>query len=322
MERIAFSDEDRKRLFFGNSKENNAIISKLANYFDINFASMKEYAKGITTTPLSVAKELCRINKLDFNTLKLKRLPSNWGQVKAGYATYIHNFGEHVRPKSIGNPVLSPELAEFIGIYLGDGTLTKYFVRIVGDIRYDRPYFDYISKLVKNLFNLDSKLSLQVENTALLTILSVSLCKLLTEKYKLKFGDKKRNLTVIPEEIFNDEKLVLHCLRGIVDTDGCLGKSGCNFKLTVCSHNPALLKQLNQINDKYGFFNRIYGQKLETCSMEKAKKYMSIVGSSNLRHIVRFNEKLNNDKLLYRYEVLDYYERYKSIKLPFYEPVV
>ena len=76
---------------------------------------------------------------------------------------------------------------------MGDGTLTKYFISISGDSRYDLQYFNYISDLIKELFGLSAKIRVDKRgNTLILTVHSVKLCSLLNE-YGFKYGDKIRN---------------------------------------------------------------------------------------------------------------------------------
>ena len=45
--------------------------------------------------------------------------------------------------KNINYPELNEDLAEFIGAHLGDGTMSKYFIKISGDYRYDLSYFNF-----------------------------------------------------------------------------------------------------------------------------------------------------------------------------------
>ncbi len=155
-----------------------------------------------------------------------------------------------------------------------------------------------------------------------MTISSRLLSSYLNKIFSFSFGDKKKNGTIIPEEILKNDNLLQACIRGLVDTDGTIAKSGTNLKLVFTSHNKPLLEQLNTINYRLKLFNRIYINQLETCSIKKINRYMRIIGSSNLRNIIVFNEKMKRNKLLYKKEVPDYYPRYRNIKIPFYGPVV
>jgi len=214
-------------------------------------------------------------------------------------------------------PVLNEQLAEFIGVMLGDGTLTKNFIRIYGDSRYDLSYFKYLESLVKNLFDLKVKISARKDkNLLILTVCSTDLCRLLNGKYEFPYGNKLKKAR-IPNKVIEDKKLAISCLRGLIDTDGCVGKRGRWLRIVFFSRTPKLLEQVWEIGKHYNLFTYKYWEQVGTDSFDKIVKYFQIVGSSNLRHIVRFLEKYKNNKLLYVREVVDFYSNYKDISLPY-----
>lgn len=226
-------------------------------------------------------------------------------------------MGNLCNRKIVQIPELNEELAEFIGILLGDGTLTKYFIRITGDHRYDLHYFNYIKSIVKNLFDVNVDIRREKgRNNLVLTISSVEICKYLNEIYKIPYGDKLRNNSKIPKQIMKDEKLFLACLRGLVDTDGCIGKSGNFFRIVFSSRNKNYLEQVWKIGTIHNFFGYLDHEQISTGAKAKVKKYFKLVGSSNLRHIIRFREWEENNKLLYVNETLNFYNKYAKIKLP------
>ena len=107
-----------------------------------------------------------------------------------------------------------------------------------------------------------------------------------------------------------------------MDTDGCIsrrGRNGSQFCVQFFSGNKKLLKQVRRLGFRYGFFSYFIGGETGTNNWENVKKYFNEVGSSNLKHIVRFNVKLAENKTIYLREVLDYYQKplYKNIRLPF-----
>ena len=118
---------------------------------------------------------------------------------------------------------VNEELAELVGAYLGDGTLTKYFIRISGDKRYDVSYIRYLAGLVENVF--EFKPAIRFENNTniiYLEIRSKMICDFFHKKLKILYGDKIRNKTRIPEQILGDKNLLKACIRGLVDTDGSI----------------------------------------------------------------------------------------------------
>ena len=290
--------------------------------------------------PSSLFEKICLDAGIKKELFCISYLPDNWGRADAGrkgmktllkkYKAQLplwrakagHNIaGRNI--KTISYPVLNEELAEFIGIYLGDGTITKDIIRISGDSRYDLYYFEYISYLVRVLFNLDSRIATEKRSKGLsITIYSKNLCSFLKDKYGINFGDKIRNQTKIPQEILKNKKLALACLRGLVDTDGCIsrrGRNGSQFCVQFFNGNKTLLQQVKEIGFKYGFFSYFTGGEVGTNNWINIKKYFGEVGSSNMKHIVRFNVRLKEGKTIYLREVLDYYKEplYKNIQLPF-----
>lgn len=123
---------------------------------------------------------------------------------------------EQFNTKNIRYPKMSRKLAEFLAICLGDGTMTEYFVRISGDRRYDRKYFEYIASLVYELFGLRASIyedKEKLRNTFYIQISSRRLCKYLHDSFKLSIG-KKRNTIKIPPKIVGNKGIEKSFLRG------------------------------------------------------------------------------------------------------------
>lgn len=292
--------------------------------------------------PISLVKKLCTLSHLSFESLEVSILSANWGQIRGGkkamkiletkYTDKLNNWRSEGRKhgcvgknlKEIKLPKMDESLAEFIGIYLGDGTLDTYTLKISGDARYDLRYFEYIHSLVKKLFNLESKITIEKNrpNVLLLIIRSKNLCSFLNERYGLNFGNKIKKRTKIPEVILRSKKLSLACLRGLVDTDGSIsrrGVGGSQFCVQFFNSNTVLLDQVREIGYKYGFFSYSTGGETGTNKWGNVEKYFKEVGSSNLKHIVRFLIRLNEGKTLYLREVLEYYplKMYLEMVFPF-----
>lgn len=123
------------------------------------------------------------------------------------------------RLKKITIPLKTPELAEFIGIVLGDGSLTDYQVKIYFNARTDREYAAFVGDLAKKLFDLCSTVSLRPKNTLELVVSSTMLVDYL-KKLGLQKGNKIAHTVGVPSWILEERDLVRACLRGLIDTDG------------------------------------------------------------------------------------------------------
>ncbi len=120
---------------------------------------------------------------------------------------------------------INENLAELVGIYLGDGHLGKriyrdeYKFQITGHMIQDKFYYEkFVIPLIRNLFNIEPKLrSKSKENVFELDIFSKGVFLFLVNNFNLPIG-KKMNIT-IPSMLFEDHNLLKSCLRGIMDTD-------------------------------------------------------------------------------------------------------
>jgi hypothetical protein len=337
-ERVKISQKKQKEILQRASKKHGS-LKELARKLKINYSSLKNYSCGNLLLPRSLFYKILEIGEIDGVGFNVSYLSPTWGKKKGGkkgmeslnknYPKKISEWrkkglkkGHFSNKKKIKRPKLNEKLSEFIGIYLGDGTLTKYFIRISGDYRYDRPYFNYISKLVKDLFGINSFFRKEkTRNTFYLTIYSKELCSFLKNQFNISYGHKIRNKTVIPENIHKDKKLLLSCIRGLIDTDGSIsrrGRKGSQFCIDFSSHNKKLLEQVYDFGKNEEIFTYKKDTNTGTNKWENILRYFKMVGSSNLRHIVRFNERLKGNSI-YQKEVSKYYlnKFYKTISIPF-----
>jgi hypothetical protein len=307
----------------------------LSKSLKLNYSTTKKYHNEKRLMPFGLVKKLCKISGLSFDSLLISKIKSaNWGAVKGGrkgirslIEKYPNQLSEwrkkgrkNVRLKKIQIPSLNEDLAEFIGAYLGDGTITPYFIRISGDSRYDLPYFNYLSKKVDILFNVKTSIVKEGgNNSCYLLISSKEICSFLKKEYHLKYGHKIRNQTAIPKQIMTNKELSLACLRGLVDTDGSISRRGKQFCVQFTSHNKKLINQVRALGRKYGIFTYSSGNETGTNKWEKVVVYFGLVGSSNLKHIIRFHLKYLHDKAIYVQEVPEYIEKslYREMDLPF-----
>lgn len=317
-------------------------LKNLAIKLKIPYPTFKNYFQETRLLPEKLFDEILKLSSIKKDDLKISYLSYNWGKIKGGKkgmkilqkkyrkeligwrkkgSKTAHLIG--LNTKKIKIPKMDEKLAEFIGAYLGDGTLTKYFVRISGDYRYDKPYFNHLKNIINDLFKIKATITKDKKyNTMYLTAFSTRLCTFLKEECGLKFGNKIRNKTVIPNKIMSDEKLSLACIRGLMDTDGSVsrrGRKGSQFCIQFTSHNKELLKQVHEIGNKIRVFTFGDNTGAGTNKHENIIKFFEIVGSSNLRHIIRFHLRFYKNKTIYQREVIEYYQKdfYKNLNLPF-----
>ncbi|PIP19289.1 MAG: hypothetical protein COX41_03685 [Candidatus Omnitrophica bacterium CG23_combo_of_CG06-09_8_20_14_all_41_10] len=132
---------------------------------------------------------------------------------------YAKSLGIIMR-KNIREPKPSIELAEFIGIMLGDGGMTNYQINVTFNTKTDNEYGTYIRSLIKRLFNISASLAAtDSDNADRIVASGINLVEFLIAK-GLKIGNKVKNRVNVPRWVLNNRNYSIACLRGLVDTDG------------------------------------------------------------------------------------------------------
>jgi len=260
--------------------------------------------KGIRALYLKYGSEQFRQWRRDcYKIMKSKLLASNPKAVQKKVSV----------PKSINE-----SLAELVGVYLGDGTLTDYFIRISGDQKHDVPYFEHLKEIVYSVFGIESTIRNADKISGLaLEIRSKAVCDYF-KSLGLNVGDKIRNQSKIPSEIYENEKLFYSCLRGLIDTDGFIGKDGTVLSIRFYNKNNALMQQLRDspyLTDLFGIRN--HSSEIGSRSQKSIDEFFRLVGSSNPRHIIRYLE-ARKGNLLYKQEIIPYYSKYSCLQLPYF----
>lgn len=345
--RVKLSSGKQRELIL-NLGEKFGSIRKLAQELVIPYSTMKNYSLEVSFLPENLFERIVDLSQINKSELDFSYLQGNWGQLIGGRAGMVAlekkypdkikvwrmqamkkaiETGKHYgysNMKQIKYPGFDEKLAEFIGAYLGDGTLTKYFVKISGDCRYDFLYYEYLSKLVFELFGIRTVIRKESDrNTNGLIVQSKNVCTFLHDRFGLEYGHKIRNKTVIPEQILESRKLTIACLRGLIDTDGSVsrrGRGGSQFCIQFTAHNKFLLSQVIEIGKKLGLFTFVDKTGTGTNKWDNIVKYFRLVGSSNMKHIVRFHLR-SKGNTIYRSELPKYFRQsfYRNLNLPYKE---
>src|SRR3989344_8375739 len=145
-QRIKLSSEKQKELIISAAKKVGSLKS-LSKKINVSYSTLKNYSSGKLYLPANVFNGLLVLLNIKKDNISFEYLASNWGQRIGGrhvinaimkkYPSEIAKWRKLANhnsslacTKRILIPNLNEKLAEFIGIYLGDGTLTKYFISI------------------------------------------------------------------------------------------------------------------------------------------------------------------------------------------------
>lgn len=180
---------------------------------------------------------------------------------------------------------------------LGDGGMTLGQLSVTISALVDQEYAPYIVQLIKSLFKVNvSVVFPKNHNVIKIRVSSVNLVKFLSG-IGLVIGNKVKQNFNFPKWIQKDESYIKSCIRGIIDTDGCVNKKVRREKTAIeyrsigiyfKSASPPLLNTLVRFFNLLGFKVSISGRSLYLCGEEQVKRYVKEVGFSNPKHWVRY----------------------------------
>lgn len=196
--------------------------------------------------------------------------------------------------KEIVLPKESDELAEFLGIMMGDGGINNLWqANITLNSEKDAKYAGYVTKLCKKLFGILPAVRKRKTTKALvISLASTSVVDFLVSQ-GLPRGNKIKNGIRIPNWILRKKSYQKFCLRGLIDTDGCVythshricGKIYKNIGLSFSSLSPELILYVITTLEKFGIKAYITRRGTEVCIYQEdfIAKYLKIIGTSNRR---------------------------------------
>lgn len=189
----------------------------------------------------------------------------------------------------------SKNLAEFIGILLGDGHLDKYQWSISLNATKDKIYAKHVIRLIKILFKFKPSLKIRKNYNVIIIIGNgIKSIQYLT-KMGFQIGNKVKHQVDAPLWIKNNNKYCIACLRGLIDTDGGIfnnsyivrDKKYSYTKLAFANSSMPLLnfvfKTLKNIGFKPTFVNNPSSKRVWLGNQKEVKKYLKIVGTNNPR---------------------------------------
>ena len=124
---------------------------------------------------------------------------------------------------------MSTDLAEEIGIYIGDGSMNiydyktrgRYWLEFSGNSSEETNYYkNHLSGILKNLYNIEGLLiKSKRDNSITLRIYSKAIVNFKLNVLGLPFGSEKARKSFIPRYLFSSKKILSSFLRGLADTD-------------------------------------------------------------------------------------------------------
>lgn len=196
-------------------------------------------------------------------------------------------------PKSVLLPKKNAILAEFIGIAMGDGGISKNQVVISLNSEDDAEYALFVSKLMHKMFRI--RPSIYPSKQQKVTDIVISRVRLVQYLHKLGLpvGNKIKQGLDMPTWVKRRRSYAIACVRGLVDTDGCIfthrylvkGKRYSYKKLSFTSASPQLLNTVYELFTAWGLHPRLGGSKdVRIDRIADIKKYLKLIGTHNPKH--------------------------------------
>ena len=236
---------------------------------------------------------LCNLSHQNYDKYIEEKLDNNWGRAKGGLNS--------TRKEVLLIKEKSKELAELIGIILGDGNIWikkggYYYLTIVGDAKKDRNYLlKYVKPLVKKLFKKEMHTREHRTNNELFLYIGSKDIVFTLMQFGLKSGDKVKNNVGIPSWIFDSNEHVVACVRGLIDTDGSVCPiTGRDYPyIWFSSAIPNLMEDFSKAMKQLGIKTSKWNIKQKRASdiyigsKEMIRKYLKTISFKNQLHLTK-----------------------------------
>lgn len=204
---------------------------------------------------------------------------------------------------------LSGDLAETVGIILGDGGVTDYQIKVTLDRKIDKGYAFFVQNLMGKVFGeKPSFKERKSDNTIRLTISGINLVEDLA-KIGIYKGNKIKRQVDFPIWIWRKPEYQIACVRGLFDTDGGIyyhihwtkGIKYRNLGLCFTSWSKPLLKSVSEVLSKQGIKYSLREKgNLFVYDLKEIKKYFKVFQPHNQKFIKKLEYHEKNSRVLER----------------------
>lgn len=196
-----------------------------------------------------------------------------------------------VGPRPINTPSLTEQLAEFCGIMLGDGHLSRGEIWVAVNNRDDKGYELFVSALIQELFHrCPGMIERKFQACTDLFISSVALIQFL-HSVGLYASNKVKEQVDAPVWIFQKQEYIRGFLRGFFDTDGSVYRLRFGVQMSFTNRAMPLLRSLRRMSVELGFQpSEIRGPCFYLTRRRDLKRFYDEIGTHNPKHLKRFQE--------------------------------
>ncbi len=201
-------------------------------------------------------------------------------------------------PFNVVQPKKSSDVAEFIGIMMGDGSMSTYHIGITLNASDDAEYALFVVQFIENLFGVRPNIYKRKDKNAVVITVTRKLLVEYLHSLGLPIGNKiKQNLN-IPLWILKNPTYAKACVRGLMDTDGSVfthiytskEKKYSYKKVSFTSASPALLTSVHSILSQNNISSHISKTNLRIGDATSIHTYFSRIGTHNTKHLKRLHD--------------------------------
>jgi len=201
--------------------------------------------------------------------------------------------------KSIKIPKKDENLAEFVGLMLGDGNIYSnkkrgvYQIKVTNNSVTDKEYiYNFVKPLIENLFGVNTYINFEKNRKGVnIRAGSMNLIKFLYS-IGLKPGNKIKNNLDIPNWIKTKNNLLIPCIRGLFDTDGTVyyqTRQRKNLVIGFKNSNKLLLKTVRESLIKLKFHpTKIIINAIFITRRAEVKQFNEKISFNNPKHKMKF----------------------------------
>ena len=321
--RVFLPTKEQRKFIVIAQKRSGLSSSLLAKQLGVHARTLRDWRRELYSIPFKALKEISILAHMPLpKNLKLRG--KYWYTVKGaslgGHSTFKKygyamgnpekreknwrkwwkekgKFHPLVRRKMTKKPAYSRDLAEFVGIMMGDGGISPRQTVISLNPKTDTKYVKFVCDLIAKLFGVTPGIHRRKEQSVACINVSrtdhVEYCHSLG----LPIGNKLRQKLDIPKWIQNNDNFAKSCIRGLMDTDGCIfnechrikKKLYCYPRMSFVSHSPYLRASVSTLLRKFGFQPNIRNEKAVTLVKRvDIVRYFELIGTSNNKHLTRF----------------------------------
>lgn len=185
-------------------------------------------------------------------------------------------------------PEQSVQLAEFLGIMLGDGHVAHFQTSVTLGSK-EITYVRYVQKLMQKLFKVKATICVKKSGYRDVYIGSTMITAWL--KAQGLVSNKVAAQVGVPEWIMSDKEYMRAFVRGFFDTDGSVYSLRFGIQISITNHSAPLLNALQYMLRKLGYrVSETSAYRVYITKRKDVERFFKEIAPANAKHCRRFDK--------------------------------